>query len=53
MNVCGNITRCCLAVWLAGCDTAEFQTTSAMPTSCLLDVQLKKKWEIKKICIKL
>lgn len=30
----------CLAIWLAGCDTAEFQSTSAMPTSCLLNVQL-------------
>lgn len=39
--------RCHLDVWLAGCDTAEFQTTSAMPTSCLLDVQLKKNYYIK------
>lgn len=44
-NICENIARRHLAVWLAGCDTAEFQTTSAMPTSCLLDVQFKEEEE--------
>lgn len=48
-NIYGNVARCRLAVWLAGCDTAEFQTTSAMPTSCLLDVQLEKRRKIGKM----